>query len=204
MMKKLVCAVSAAAVMVLFGAAGALAGGIAGSAHDLTSKAGSSTDETCVFCHTPHNNAGSSAGAPMWNRNAPAGPFTAYDSVTLDADASAGPQGVSLACLSCHDGITAFDALIVQGGITATGHMTGSAVIGTDLTNDHPISIQYGLPPADFTAAVSGKVGVLPLYGASTDQVECATCHNPHDTTNNPFLRVANSGSALCLTCHLK
>lgn len=34
-------------------------------------------------------------------------------------------------------------------------------------------------------------------------QVECATCHDPH-STNATFLRISNSGSAVCLACHLK
>ena len=28
--------------------------------------------------------------------------------------------------------------------------------------------------------------------------------HVPHSSTNVPFLRRSNSGSALCLTCHIK
>ncbi len=34
--------------------------------------------------------------------------------------------------------------------------------------------------------------------------VECASCHNVHDNANGTFLRMANTGSALCLTCHNK
>lgn len=33
--------------------------------------------------------------------------------------------------------------------------------------------------------------------------VECASCHDPH-TTNTTFLRIANTGSAVCLACHNK
>ena len=35
-------------------------------------------------------------------------------------------------------------------------------------------------------------------------RVECASCHDPHNTTNGTFLRRSNSGSTLCLTCHVK
>ncbi len=43
-------------------------------------------------------------------------------------------------------------------------------------------------------------------------KVECASCHDPHgvpsggagSTFKPTFLRVANTGSALCLTCHTK
>ena len=33
--------------------------------------------------------------------------------------------------------------------------------------------------------------------------VECASCHDPH-SSQTTFLRVANSGSAVCLACHIK
>ena len=33
--------------------------------------------------------------------------------------------------------------------------------------------------------------------------VECATCHDPH-SENVTFLRMVNTGSALCLACHIK
>ena len=43
-------------------------------------------------------------------------------------------------------------------------------------------------------------------------EVECASCHDPHgvpsdgagSTFNPAFLRVANSESNLCLSCHVK
>jgi len=48
----------------------------------------------------------------------------------------------------------------------------------------------------------------IPLYsrgapGAEIPFVECASCHDPH-SDQALFLRVANSGSALCYTCHAK
>jgi len=173
---------------------------------------------------------------------------------------------VSLACLSCHDGTQAMDNIInapgsgnydATGGgtnglgwtwsgpnVTGTGLLTGVAALGKDLSNDHPIGIQYcgGGPKVsgpsntckdgDFVAPASGTIGVglvfwvdtgtanatrektdMILYNRTfpTDgvgpSVECATCHDPHseDTaTRKTFLRVANSGSAVCLACHIK
>jgi predicted CXXCH cytochrome family protein len=32
----------------------------------------------------------------------------------------------------------------------------------------------------------------------------CSSCHDVHNNANAPFLNVANDGSALCLTCHVK
>jgi hypothetical protein len=76
------------------------------------------TSEVCVFCHTPHGGQTNVAGggAPLWNRALPPfDQFLNYTSPNFDADFGsgvAGPKGVSLACLSCHDGTIALDALI--------------------------------------------------------------------------------------------
>jgi predicted CXXCH cytochrome family protein len=80
------------------------------------------------------------------------------------------------------------------------------------LTNDHPISVTYddtadtgGAGGASgFVALATVQGGSLPLFGASNNQVECASCHNPHETGTVPFLRVSNAASALCTTCHSK
>ncbi len=181
--------------------------------------------EICVYCHTPHNN-NTDIAAPLWNRSTPTGPYTMYSSPTIDMTIANAPQGVSLACLSCHDNTIGLDQVInvptTQLGNAASGvtiSYCGSSChvgtnpsggvnfegtnIGTDLSNDHPISITYD-PAQDpnFNAASNGKVGPLPLYGTNNDQVECASCHNPHDNSNRPFLRMSNDNSALCLTCH--
>lgn len=34
------------------------------------------------------------------------------------------------------------------------------------------------------------------------NRITCATCHDPHENTNSPFLRLDNSADALCLDCH--
>ncbi len=82
-------------------------------------------EEVCIFCHTPHggrSNVGGVEGvAPLWNRRL-SNPmsYTPYNSQHFDAQDLMGtpgrPKGVSLACLSCHDGAVAFDALINSSG----------------------------------------------------------------------------------------
>ncbi len=82
-------------------------------------------EEVCIFCHTPHggrSNVGGVQGiAPLWNRriSSPMA-YTPYSSPHFDAQDMTGtpgrPKGVSLACLSCHDGAVAFDALINSSG----------------------------------------------------------------------------------------
>jgi predicted CXXCH cytochrome family protein len=124
------------------------------------------TAEICVFCHTPHG-ADTNASVPLWNRVLPAATtFTTYDSLgTSTLNGKVAPVGsVSVACLSCHDGVTSMSTVINapgSGGYNATGapmpgawtgeNQTGGVMkagiitnIGQDLKNDHPIGIQYG------------------------------------------------------------
>jgi len=152
--------------------------GIVGSRHDLSpgglaqSVVGST--EVCVFCHTPHGS-DTSAAVPLWNKVLP-NP-TVYDTFrysylgTSSLDGTEAPVGsVSLACLSCHDGVQGMDVVINAPGSTATNPalynaagiplngtvlMTGAPVpmLGTDLRDDHPISIQYAGGGCDSTNA---------------------------------------------------
>ena len=141
-------------------------GGVVGSQHDLTTTAGGSqggttaTDQVCIFCHTPHG-ADTTAPAPLWNKvlTPDGGRFNRYSTLnTPSFDSQEAPVGsVSLACLSCHDGTQAMDVVLNSpgsGGYSATGtpidgsigNMAGEPVpnLSQDLSNDHPISMQYG------------------------------------------------------------
>lgn len=188
---------------------------VTSSKHNMSARSGlTNYGEVCVYCHTPHSGA-ASTNAPLWNRNFGTGPYLMYNnafSSTIDMTVAASPQGVSLACLSCHDGTIGLDVIINRPNADTSLAGTGALMpanagqffsnIGTNLQNDHPVSITYD-PTLDvaFNAVSLGKVGVLPLYSG---RVECGTCHNPHNTTNNPFLRMSNSSSNLCKTCHVK
>ena len=100
---------------------GAANAGVVGSKHDLTAGGGAQatttvTDEVCVFCHTPHGS-DVNAPVPLWNKvlGAP-GSYTQYSTLqTPTFDSTEAPVGsVSLACLSCHDGTQAMDAVIIR------------------------------------------------------------------------------------------
>ena len=183
--------------------------------HDLSNSAATlgitNYNQICVYCHTPHKG---QTAAPLWNRSFGAGAYTMYNatnSATMDMTVGATPGPVSKACLSCHDGTIGLDVITNVPKETYTVVGTGlikipaASLLTTDLTNDHPIAVTYDKSKdAAFNAISSGKVGVLPLYGALKDQVECGTCHNVHNNTKVPFLRMANTNSALCLTCHIK
>jgi predicted CXXCH cytochrome family protein len=178
--------------------AGVARAGIAGSAHDFSDDSWNSGGQICKPCHVPHNpNPGGSVGAPLWNHTLTTQTFTMYPSGgTIDGTIDAAPSGVTKLCLSCHDGVTNLDAFGGAAGATA---MTGAAVVGTNLSNDHPVSITYntadtGLESAPTDAAVK-------LFG---NKVECASCHDVHNAGIAKLLVKANSGSALCLACHKK
>ncbi|MHB1123579.1 MAG: cytochrome c3 family protein [Ramlibacter sp.] len=206
-------------------------GSVLGSRHDLSTPA---TPQVCEFCHTPHV-ANTNIQAPLWNRAETTQIFKLYGSPTMNV-AIAQPLVASRLCLSCHDGVNA--STVVHGNLVSTKHdlvkppghpppdtssepncerchadMYGgrrTLVLGTDLSNDHPISIPYPTPvqdPAFKTPAdgLKGWGGTSPnevkLYAG---WVECGSCHNVHDPDNTPFLRKSNAISALCLTCHSK
>jgi predicted CXXCH cytochrome family protein len=173
---------------------------ISGTPHDFSGR-GWGSAEICVFCHAPHNTSTTVAGAPLWNHAVTAQTFTMYSSSTLNATMPAQPAGVSKLCLSCHDGLTAIDSF---GTRTGTNFVTGSAALGTNLGNDHPIGFSYNAALIGLDPGLKTPPTTLPRYGASNDTLECATCHNVHSNTLGNFLRSTNAASAMCLQCHNK
>lgn len=181
---------------------------ISGTSHDLGT-GGNTTDngQICVYCHTPHNASTVDPSPPLWNKVFTETLFTIYGSSTIDNPIDQ-PEGVSLACLTCHDGTLALDAMInPPSNFTPNNNTIPGGGLGTDLSNDHPISIGYSLgADADFNdpATVTTTLPLFPGIQDANYQVECGSCHNVHDDTINPFLRISNDNSALCLTCHVK
>jgi hypothetical protein len=108
-------------------AVSAMGNSIRGSRHDLSAlnQRGYGTEtgpmtgatfndyrEACVYCHVPHS--GESA-VPMWNRELPTPlGYQMYSSPNFDSKPPGSPDGVSLACLSCHDGTVAVDSVLVK------------------------------------------------------------------------------------------
>ncbi len=184
---------------------------IVGSAHDLRGVGGGTTTQVCVFCHTPHN---ASAAIPvvLWNHAPTTATYTIYASATLKGTVSQ-PSGVSKACLSCHDGSIAVNSLVnapADGTAGTASLMTGAARLGTNLQAHHPVSVTYRADLNNTLRTVTGSNVVnggvtLPLFGtAAPFAVECGSCHNVHDPVNTPFLRVNNTGSQMCIACHIK
>jgi predicted CXXCH cytochrome family protein len=189
---------------------------ITGSTHDfsdevLTDDAWNPNEEICQPCHAPHGNQLSAVGSPMWNKTESAEVFTAYTSVTFTAKGlTAAVDGTSKLCMSCHDGATDLESFGGNTAVTNTliGTINADLDLGNNLSTSHPIGFDYPLAGnAEIKASTEA-------YGPGTiadalfgDKMECATCHDVHDTGTAPgsaLLRVANDGSAMCLACHIK
>jgi len=144
------------------------------------------TTQICVFCHTPHHT--NTSAKPLWNRNMPnSSSYVGYGS-TIAGTLINKPQAgsASLACLSCHDGVTTFDDLVNAPGKglampTGAGRWTfyekqgslllGSGavledfrvVIGTDLRNDHPVNVPYSGGTKASLRPASTVIGTIDL-----------------------------------------
>jgi hypothetical protein len=206
-----------------------MAGTIVGSPHDFSGAGWNNADQQiCVACHTPHNAADPSVltTAPLWNHAVTTQTFTMYSRSTLNGSITGQPDGVSLLCLSCHDGTVAVDSF---GGATGTnfmGTINADANLGTDLSNDHPISITYNATTASADGALHDptatnvtigtggdktRTGTIATVMLSNGTVQCSSCHDVHNSFTVPdasggfpLLKVSKNGSALCLTCHNK
>lgn len=190
---------------------------IAGSAHDFTGDFGST--DICSPCHVPHN-AGGDPAAPLWNHAVTTSTFTPYPSGgTMQATTSGTLTGVTLLCMSCHDGVVALDSYMGEpAGSTLISSVDPAAEVGIDLSDDHPINFTYDSalagsdgalvdPSADGDANPNTVGLAQPYLELFSGVLECATCHDVHNNvpaTNTALLRVNNAGSALCLKCHEK
>jgi cytochrome c553 len=196
--------------------------GVFQSPHDINQK-GQKDDlqRVCIFCHTPHNAemGGEVAGTyPLWNHTLPDTTgwqnyvWATYANSTLDtSDPLMGPSRL---CMSCHDGVTAYDqhgAAYPQAG---TGPLVGNKAIGRnfDLTDDHPIGFSYDdavtarnttystelvtkdqqMATAIVASGTAGTYDTVTRTGKRKIQdvlfqgsvVTCASCHEVHNKDN--------------------
>ncbi len=205
---------------------------IAGSSHDLHANvnpalAGALGGAACAYCHMPHNG-GTLAGAPLWARKIAsvtatattyAATYSFYSSVVGGHAPPTNADSIgagSRACLSCHDGTQALSVVFDANGTgtqdiattKANGvKLTGNALIGTDLRNDHPVSIAYtnaapNYAGLDTSANATGRGFALP-----GGNIECISCHNAHSEpgvaasySTRQFM-VSYAGD-FCAACH--
>ncbi len=169
---------------------------VAGTAHDFSpAKDGG---RACQFCHTPHM---ALADTPLWNHKLSEAVYEIYWSSSLDAEVGQ-PTGSSKLCLSCHDGTIALEAN-VRGGSGKTYMPPGKTNFGTDLSDDHPVSFVYSADISNKDSQIRNpqylpEEVMLDRFG----EMQCVTCHDPHDNTFSKFLVTTNIKSNLCMKCH--
>ena len=159
--------------------------------------------QVCIFCHAPHNTGGV---RPLWNRDLPITSYLIYQSTTLDA-LPGQPTGASKLCLSCHDGTIALGSVLSRseqirmiGGDFIPAGLTN---LGTDLSDDHPISFFYtsGIAASDgqlvSPTALSSEVRL-----DANSQLQCTSCHDPHHNRFGKFLVKRREFGELCMACH--
>ncbi len=179
-----------------------------GTAHDISSIGGG-----CKSCHVPHQ-ASAKGEVLLWAQSFPTtASFGVYNTPTMNstpvdvggnysaANLPSGAKLYTVLCLSCHDGLT------TPSIISATdAHAIANPTNSDGLKNDHPVNMVYN-PTADagLEPLATVQASKATLYSDGTNQtVQCASCHNVHDNTLTPFLRVANTNTkaGLCTTCH--
>jgi predicted CXXCH cytochrome family protein len=177
------------------------------SKHNLSvSVVGAAPGDDCVglcsFCHVPH---GAVSPDLLWARPDSSAAYQPYRSESMRATVGQ-PTGTSKRCLSCHDGTLALlpsshSKSGPGGGRTLDAH--SPANLGTDLSDDQPISFSY-------RESISGGKRELAPASALTEnvrlddtgQMQCTTCHDPHDDTFGHFLVMSNQNGDLCAACH--
>jgi predicted CXXCH cytochrome family protein len=183
---------------------------ILGSKHDLSAagpgpiKAVTESD-VCLFCHAPHKGTGET---PLWNHTLSQATYIPYSSSTTRARIGQ-PTGASKLCLSCHDGTVALGMISSQvAPIAMQNSLTvmppGPSNLGTDLSDDHPISFVYDGALASADGELKDPTTLISKVRLDHDgQMQCTSCHDPHDNRYGKFLVQDNTGSALCLNCHV-
>jgi len=163
--------------------------------------------EICIFCHTPHN---ARIDVPyLWNRNDTQQNYITYESSTLYATVGQ-PTGASKLCLSCHDGTVALGALVSrQGEVPFAGGIRflpeGPSRLGTELSDDHPVSFRYDSALALANGELADPALISPQARLDADnQLQCTACHDPHNDAYGKFLVMSNINSGLCTSCHQK
>lgn len=195
-----------------------LAAPMAGGLHDLSSTStGPNKSDTqtqlCVFCHVPHN-AQPAVARPLWSHtmttaNLTWAPATTVRGTTLPTSITGAALAGSRACMSCHDGTVALGDLLNGTGGTVSGPnvTAGRLTAGPNFLNpsamesNHPLGVSQPPSIAGFTGFKVVPASSAVNYDAS-GFVQCGSCHNPHDNTFSPFLKIDNTGSAICVTCH--
>jgi len=175
--------------------------GIVNSRHDFSSNAtgttssnfkgvyylnstasGNKISEVCVFCHTPHGGSVEvdyqvdGVNSMLWNRvktqQAAGFGYKLYTSSTFTALYSQAPTGLSLMCLSCHDGVTSIG---VGSLLNAPG--SGNTPVVTDGTWPTSIGDVYYWDNPTESLRAGPNIGGLGSGGFASGDIDLSNDH---------------------------
>jgi predicted CXXCH cytochrome family protein len=132
----------------------------------------------CETCHVPH--AAQSGGSRLWRTGAQV------------LGAGWGGSEVGRLCGFCHNG----GGMVGNNDGGQAAHNVGATAYAA---NAH--GRDMGVLDADINGP-AGPIAGKP-YTAAAGDIQCSSCHNPHDDTLRPFLRTASPTiSGFCAECH--
>ncbi|MBI5014216.1 MAG: hypothetical protein HZB55_01840 [Deltaproteobacteria bacterium] len=151
--------------------------GVENTHHDMRLYSLEQETSVCGYCHVPHGAAG--------------------EGLLKEKGTTATEIGaVGSFCYTCHDGTVVPTALIEA----------PDGTLGIDaLTKSHGLLIRniepktFGLEKLDQVRA-SGLIPLDPATGSLPERMECTACHDPHNASNPPFLKLPLA--ILCQKCH--
>jgi predicted CXXCH cytochrome family protein len=208
------------------------------TAHDLVANAatygitmtGTNAPQVCAYCHIPHADMSNQSPAQtlLWNHVIPATTtYKVYSSPSLKATPTMLNTGnavqlgseafYSLACLSCHDGQTAINAVYrtpdntVLGGSVTMGAIPGDGVMHLvgqgvgplgDLSQSHPVNFTYD------AALVAADTGIWDVGTAAnirtlgTSAIKAVRPTNTLDAFGALQQPLLFNNTVQCASCH--
>lgn len=133
---------------------------------------GAASGYNCADCHTSHTVLGGSG----------------YDNICLNCHRPGSPKGGSRP-FTIADAANPFGTMtgVLPSRMYQTSHNWGSS-------DNSPAA---GAAPPLMAAMTTNR-----LAARTNNRLACVRCHNQHDNSNSPFLRMANDRDQLCLDCH--
>jgi len=118
--------------------------------------------DVCVYCHTP-DSTNVVGTAPVWNRTMKPTAYTTYNLLRTSSltQTISQPGTNSLQCLSCHDGQTAIDSVVV---------MPGGATLASQATSQDN----------GFLNTWNNSSGPNPHLHLALSATGCLACHSPN------------------------
>lgn len=193
-------------VMIALLCSTAFAGSIIDSPHYFSEYPTPLSASICTPCHAPHT--ARNLPTPLWERESYLETYPTYGRKGFEGLTAVG----SRICLSCHDGIIALDRYSrnPEGASAIEGRDTGFMPGG-----NHPVSFVYDAvlafrenklwDPSTRRSGLPGSNGTIAMDMLFANRMECASCHDVHNTKSVPGTKLlvkTTAGSALCLTCH--